>query len=291
MGESGTGKELVAGSIHKCGQRRNNRFVPVDCGAIPENLLENEFFGYEKGAFTGAQGAALGLIEFAKNGTFFLDEVCELPLHLQSKLLRGLQERKFRRVGGQQEMEADIRVIAATNRDIKKEVNEGRFRADLYYRLNVVQLILPPLRERKEDIPLLVDYFIKHLSRELNRPLPDVSSDALEILCAYPWTGNIRELQNVLKRALALCPENQINVGDLPEEMVATAGEFSQNGKQGLFYFKNQKVIEFEKEYLAKLLQKYDGDVSAAAQEALIPRGTFYRLMKKCGLDAKEFRK
>jgi len=264
--------------------------VPVDCGAIPDNLLENEFFGHEKGAYTGASSISMGLIEFAKGGTFFLDEVCELPFHLQAKLLRVLQERKFRRVGGQQEIEADVRIVAATNRDINQEVKEKRFRADLFYRLNVVQIKLPPLRDRREDIPQLVDYYVKRYSRELGRQVEGIEAEVMEVLRAQYWPGNVRELQNVLKRAIALCKNNLIGLADLPDEVITTAGERDNKPNEGFFELKEQSINAFEMKYLADLLKKNSGDVNAAANAAFIPRGTFYRLMKKHSLEAKIFR-
>ncbi len=288
-GESGTGKELVAKSIHKNSSRKKNRFVPVSCGAIPDNLLENEFFGHEKGSFTDAATKTIGLFEFANEGTLFLDEIGELPLIMQVKMLRVLQEKNFRRIGGRQEINIDVRIIAATNRDIEKEVIVKNFREDLYYRLNVVQIYLPPLRERKEDISLLVNYFLKRYSKELDKEINDVSSDIIEVFKSYAWPGNIRQLQNVIKRAMILSKSSIITLDDIPDQIIENAGEITAK-KKGLFGLRAIKIKEFEKEYISNLLLKYKGDVKIAVLEALVPCGTFYRLMKKNGIDANKFK-
>ncbi|MCB0311368.1 MAG: sigma-54-dependent Fis family transcriptional regulator, partial [Bdellovibrionales bacterium] len=201
-GESGTGKELVARAIHAGGNRKDAGFVPVNCGAIPENLIESELFGHKKGAFTGADSDHPGLFRQADRGTVFLDEIGELPLHMQSKLLRVLQEKTVRPVGGSHDLPIDVRIVAATNRNLKREVERGRFREDLYYRLNVINLMLPPLRERKDDIPLLVNSILKQLCHEKSYPV--VSPAAMQLLLEYDYPGNVRELENILERALVL---------------------------------------------------------------------------------------
>jgi len=268
--------------------------VPVDCGAIPEELLESEFFGHERGAFTGANARSLGLLEFAHEGTFFLDEVAELSPRLQVKLLRVLQERRIRRVGGREELPVDVRVVAATSRNLGEEIRHSRFREDLYYRINVARIEIPPLRERREDIPLLTAHFVQRYAAEMGRDVEDVDGEALEILSRYRWPGNVRELQNVLKRTLAMCQTGRLSVEDLPDEVVAAAGERGDAPAdatgEGFFDAREQRMAAFEREYLTRALRASGGDVSQAAREARIPRGTFYRLMSKHGLDAAAFR-
>lgn len=291
LGETGTGKELVARSIHTRSRRASQRFVPVDCGAIPESLLESEFFGHERGAFTGADARSLGLLEYAHQGTFFLDEIAELPGRLQTKLLRVLQERRIRRVGGKDEIGVDVRVVAATSRDLEEEMRERRFRRDLYYRVNVARIELPPLRERVEDIPLLVKHLADRFAPEMGRPNVQVDSEALEILRRYAWPGNVRELQNVIKRSLTVASDDCIGVDDLPDEVVTRSGESQGAGLQGGFFeLRAQRINAFEREYLTALLQTAHGDVSQAALGAELPRGTLYRLLKKHDLTPSDFR-
>jgi two-component system response regulator PilR (NtrC family) len=215
-GESGTGKEVVARAIHSGGDRRELPFVAVNCGAIPENLLESELFGHVRGAFTGAVQNKAGLFEVAQGGTVFLDEIAELPLALQVKLLRVVQERTYRRVGGTSDLRFDARVLTATNRDLQADVASGRFREDLYYRLNVIEISLPPLRERRDDIPLLVQHFVARYARELEKPTMDVSEAVMERLAGYDFPGNVRELENVIERAVALCRSERIEIDGLP---------------------------------------------------------------------------
>ena len=290
VGETGTGKELVARSIHKRSARKSGRFVPVDCGAIPEDLLESEFFGHERGAFTGAHTRSLGLLEFAHQGTFFLDEVGELSTRLQAKLLRVLQERKIRRVGGREEIPVDVRVVAATSRNLTEEIKQGRFREDLYYRINVARIDLPPLRDRREDIPLLVEHFVERHAAEMGRQVTGADPEVVEVLSRYHWPGNVRELQNVLKRSLAMSRQSILSVEDLPDEIVAAAGDKSGADNGGFFHVRAQRIAAFEREYLTTLLRASDGDVSQAARDAHIPRGTFYRLLKKRDIDPERFR-
>lgn len=289
-GETGTGKELVARSIHQHSSRHDKKFVPVDCGAIPEDLMESEFFGHERGAFTGANSRSLGLMEYADGGSFFLDEVGELSQRLQAKLLRVLQERKVRRVGGNEEIDVDVRVIAATARNLAEDVKTNRFRSDLYYRIDVARIELPPLRDRAEDVPVLTEHFASLYAREMGREALAVEPDALEVLANYSWPGNVRQLQNVIKRILAMTTNQLIKVQDLPDEIVATATNSEKTGPLGFFDRRQQSMAVFEKQYLSNLLHSYKGNIPAAAAAAQLPRGTLYRLLKNHGLSALDFR-
>jgi DNA-binding NtrC family response regulator len=288
-GETGTGKELAARAIHKRSPQAGARFVPVDCGAIPEHLMESEFFGHEKGSFTGADQRAIGLLEYADNGTLFLDEVGELPLRLQAKLLRALQEKSFRRVGGKSEIAVQLRVLAASNRDLEAMVEAGDFREDLYYRLNVVSLTLPPLREREGDIPLLVSHFLGSFAQEAERKVLAMDKQALEVLVHHPWPGNVRQLQNVLKRAVALTKGDSIEVNGLPEAIVLNARS-AESSPKGFFEERSRCIDQFESHYLQELLTSCGGNVVQAAQNAGLPRGTLYRLFRRNNLDPKAFR-
>jgi two-component system response regulator HydG len=290
VGETGTGKELVARSIHRRSSRAEGPFVPVDCGAIPESLVESEFFGHEKGAFTGADGRRIGLLEFADRGTFFLDELGELPLLMQAKLLRTLQERKIRRVGGHQEIDVDVRIVTATARNLDEMIRRQQFRQDLYYRINVVRIDLPPLRQRGDDIGLLAENMVLRYGREMGRSLKGLSPEAYQVLAQYRWPGNVRELQNVIRRGIALAKESTLELDDLPDEIVDVAGERRSTGAVGYFDVRDEHLAQFESRYLNDLLSRHHGDVRGASLEAKLPRGTFYRLMKKHGLDGASFR-
>lgn len=263
-GESGTGKELVAEAIHYASKRNSEAFIRVNCAAIPVNLLESELFGHEKGAFTGAIAKKMGKFELADKGTVFLDEIGELPLLMQAKLLRFLQDQTFERIGGTDVIKVDVRIIAATNRNLEELMKKGEFREDLYYRLNVLPVFLPPLRERKEDIPLLVDHFIKVISHKLNRKKLDITETALETLIEYNWPGNIRELQNVIERAINISESNLISYADLPGYIKKERPEplslinLSNNGE--LF-----PLERYEKEIIKKALKKY-GSFNAAGK-------------------------
>jgi two-component system response regulator PilR (NtrC family)/two-component system response regulator HydG len=289
-GETGTGKELVARAIHQHSRRKDGPFVPVDCGAIPDELMEREFFGHERGAFTGAQARSLGLLEFANHGTFFLDELTQLPTLLQAKLLRVLQERRIRRVGGTNETALDLRIVAASSLDLEEQVRKGSFRLDLFHRINVARIELPPLRDRNGDIALLAQSLVARYCREMQRSTLELSAEALEMLSGYAWPGNVRELQNLLKRSLTMANGTEITVEDLPEEIVARAGDSSVKAGKGFFALRETRLAAFEKDYLKRLLADCQGDVSSAAREAQLPRGTFYRLMKKHELDPAQFR-
>ncbi|WP_084222224.1 sigma-54-dependent transcriptional regulator [Thermodesulfobacterium hydrogeniphilum] len=223
-GESGTGKELIARAIYKHSLRKNKPFVVVDCTTIPENLLESELFGYEKGAFTGATEKKKGLIELANGGPLFLDEIGELPLNLQKKFLRFLQEKEIQRLGSLNKIKVDVRIISATNQDLERAVKEGAFREDLYWRLNVVRIHLPPLRERKEDIPLLVQHFLNKYAKENNKPIPNLEPEVMDALMSYDWPGNIRELAHVIERAVVLSPSGIISIKHLPRRIKEKSG-------------------------------------------------------------------
>jgi DNA-binding NtrC family response regulator len=285
-GESGTGKELVARSIHANSPRFNHPFVPVDCASLPETLLESELFGHEKGAFTGAYITRPGLFEYANGGTVFLDEVGELASNIQAKLLRVLQEHKVRRVGGREEIDVDIRIISASNRDLKAAVDAKDFREDLFYRLNVISIPLPPLRDRGNDIDLLVAYFLNQFGKSMIKPAARISDEAMVWLKQYGWPGNIRELQNVIERALSLCEGEVVLVSDLPEHI--------RNGETldptdpmelPLREARRHWLAPLEKEYLKKLLEKHNYNISQSARAAEIDRQTIYRLLKKYGIE------
>ena len=291
-GETGTGKELVARSTHVRSRRSAGPFVPVDCGAIPDTLMESELFGHERGAFTGADARRMGLVEFADGGTLFLDEVGELPLPLQAKLLRVLQERRIRRVGARQENAVDVRVVAATSRNLDQMVERGEFRRDLFYRINVVRIDLPPLRLRGDDIGLLAEFFANRAAQEMGRSIGGLSTDVYQVLRSYSWPGNVRELQNVVRRAIAMTRSAVAGVDDLPDDVVAAAGRAAGDAEAvGYFAQRAEHLARFERQYLTDLLTRHLGDVSAAAREARLPRGTLYRLMKGHGLDGAAFRR
>jgi DNA-binding NtrC family response regulator len=292
-GETGTGKELVARAIHARSRRAEGPFVPVDCGAIPDALIESELFGHERGAFTGADARRMGLVEFADGGTLFLDEVGELPLPLQAKLLRVLQERRVRRVGARQENPVDVRVVAATSREIDQMVQRGEFRRDLFYRINVVRVDLPPLRTRGDDIGLLAEHFANKAAHEMGRSVGGLSTDVYQVLKGYHWPGNVRELQNVVRRAIAMTRSPIAGIDDLPDDVVSAAGRTAGAEAEAVGFFAQRAdhVARFEKQFLTDLLARHLGDVSAAAREARLPRGTLYRLMKGHGLDGGQFRK
>ncbi|HEX7089797.1 MAG TPA: sigma-54 dependent transcriptional regulator [Longimicrobiales bacterium] len=297
-GESGTGKELIARGIHLNSRRADQAFVPVNCAAFPENLLESELFGHEKGAFTGADTQKRGLMEYASGGTFFLDEICEMSLELQAKLLRALQERKIRRLGGEAEIPVNIRVIAATNRDPEEAVAQGILRQDLYFRLNVVPVKVPPLRERKEDIPLLAQHFLRRYAEQYERdgatPLR-LTQDAIRVLTAYPWPGNVRQIQNVIERVVSLAaPGQEITAADLPDEIRGGDGAAPSPlafATHLPFHEAKEVAIEaFERAYLDALLARHGGNISQAAREAQIDRKTIHRLLKKHNIRARSDR-
>ena len=276
LGESGTGKELVARSIHFLGLRQNKPFVPVDCSGLVPTLIESELFGYVKGAFTGAQHARTGLLEAGNGGTVFLDEIGDLPLDLQSKLLRVLQEREVRPVGATERVRIDLRIIAATNRDLESATRTGGFRQDLYFRLNVVQIKLPPLRERKSDIPLLVSSFLEKFS-DPQRPIRTISEDAMRRLMAYDWPGNVRELENAVERALALGSGPILHIGDLPSNLQQNSTEKALESNE------LTTIEEMERRFILRALRETNGDKLAAARLLGIGKTTLYRKLKQYG--------
>ncbi|MDX2029478.1 MAG: sigma-54 dependent transcriptional regulator [Blastocatellia bacterium] len=273
IGESGTGKELVARAIHEMSPRKG-AFVPVNCAAIPAELVESELFGHLGGSFTGAKAARAGLFEAAEGGTLFLDEIGELPLTMQPKLLRALQEGAVRRVGSNAERPINVRVVAATNRELEKEVAEGRFREDLFWRLNVIRIKAPPLRERPLDIPLLVEHFLEKNCHALNREPLDVAPETLAILTAYSWPGNVRELENAIERATAFCSGALLTPGVLPER-VRTGGEatslIARSSAQNL------PLREMERDYILEILRRTEGNKKRAAEILGMDRKTLYR--------------
>ncbi len=285
QGETGTGKELVARTIHAHSLRRENPFVVVDCAALPENLLESELFGHEKGAFTGADRATRGLLELAHTGTLFLDEIAELSQSLQAKFLRALQEREFRRVGGEKPLPVDIRVISATNRDLRAEIAKKSFREELYYRLNVVTVHLPSLRDRKEDIPRLANHFLRHFAQQTQRQTTSLSPEALQLFLAYHWPGNVRELQNVIQHAVLLVEGDAVQLSDLPGYLRA---EFPR--ELSFQSVRERQAEAVERPFLVELLTRHQGNVSEAAAEANMTRKMIYRLARKFGIDVGQFR-
>jgi two-component system response regulator PilR (NtrC family) len=287
-GESGTGKEVVARAIHRGGERRDAPFVALNCGAIPENLIESELFGHVKGSFTGAVQNKAGLFEVALSGTVFLDEIAELGLQLQVKLLRVLQERVFRRVGGTTDVRFDARIVAATNRKLEDEVAAGRFREDLFYRLNVIEIPLPPLRERRDDIPLLVEHFVERFSRDLGKPVESVDADAMARLLDYHFPGNVRELENVIERAVALCRGPRISLDLLPPALVerraAPRGPRAPEKGANL----DELVSAYERGLLLDALRQTNGVKKRAAQRLGISFRSFRYRLEKLGLDTSE---
>src|ERR1035437_1080310 len=285
-GESGTGKELAARCIHSCSRRANEPFVAVDCAAIPDHLLESELFGYEKGAFTGADHRKRGLLELADGGTLVLDEIGEMSLNLQARLLRVLQERSFRHLGGEKLISVNIRLISSTNRDLEAGVRQDRFRSDLLFRLNVVNVQMPPLRERQGDVSLLCRHFLGVHARSLGQPAISLSPEAMEVLEHYNWPGNVRELENVIERAVVLNEDGLIGVADLPDFIVEGV-ESNEQALGGTAYksVRSSWIDSQGKQYFSELLARHKGNVSSAAREAEISRKSFYQLMKKFDLE------
>jgi nitrogen regulation protein NR(I) len=292
-GESGTGKELVAMALHQGSKRADKPFIKINCAAIPPTLIEAELFGHEKGAFTGAVTSKPGRFELADGGTLFLDEIGELPVELQVKLLRALQESTFERVGGIKTITVDVRLIAATNRDLEKAIEDGAFREDLYYRLNVVPIPLPALRERPEDIPLLVEHFLEKFNERLDRKVERLSEGALDALRAYSWPGNIRELENIIERTVLFSEGELIDKGDLPPDLVAKIGAVAVRppaegapdiGDASMKDIVRQATAELERDLIARALDETQGNVTHAARRLKISRKSLQIKMKDLGL-------
>lgn len=282
-GESGTGKELIARAVHIRSKRSEKPFIAINCGAIPLSLIENELFGHEKGAFTDAKEAQPGIFEQAEGGTLFLDEIGELPMDAQVKLLRVLEERKVTRIGGTKLIPVNVRMVAATNRDLEAEVKAGNFRLDLLYRLNVFTLELPPLRERKEDIPLLADFFIRKHNEALNLSIKSITPAAMDKLCVYDWPGNIRDLENAIQSAMILCLDDVIDISQLPArikgyEQVDAPVAFGDNSDI------REVNAQVEKELIQETLKKFGGNRTLTAEALNISRKTLFNKMKKYGL-------
>jgi two-component system response regulator HydG len=309
-GESGTGKELVAQSLHYNGPRKDNRFVAVNCSAIPESLMESEFFGHEKGAFTGADSRKLGKFQYAEGGTLFLDEIGEIPPSMQVKLLRVLQEKKFTPVGSNREIEMNVRIVAATNRPLEQMIKDGSFREDLFYRLNVLPVQLPPLRERKNDIEALSKYFVERFNARYKKTVKGLSEDAMNLLKSHKWPGNIRELENVMEHAFVLEAGDLIQVESLPEKIRSAElttldkpsakisledGMIPMEGDTLSFRLNVQKFDfqaskeEFEKQFLIGALKAFKGKINQTALHANIPKKTLLRKLEKYGITAKDY--
>jgi two-component system response regulator AtoC len=277
-GESGTGKELVARAIHSQSNRHSKPFIAVSCAALPESLLESELFGHEKGSFTGAYAQKKGKFEFAEGGTLFLDEIGEMSANIQVHLLRVLEEKEFTRVGGNEPIKVDVRVISATNKDLRKAIEKQEFREDLYYRLNVVNIELPPLRERKEDIPLLAEHFLNKFASENRKEVSGFSPEAMEFLLDYDWPGNIRELENAIERAIILAKDSIIVIDDLPQESLMLA--YPNTPKKS--------IKEVEKEHILNVLHQTGDNYSEAARILGISRMTLYNKAKEYGFDVRK---
>jgi len=290
-GESGTGKELVARSIHANSNRKNKPFVALNCGGLPEHLVESELFGHEKGAFTGANNSRAGLMEHAHTGTFLLDEIGELPMHLQVKFLRVLEERRIRRLGSNREVELDIRLISATNQNLETLVTESTFREDLFYRINTFIVHLPPLRERLGDIPILANHFLAHYAKQREDGPTRFSDSAMAMLEQHAWPGNVRELQHAVERAVTLASDDAVELEDLPENLgqAPRVGVRSQHFDQPFKDAKDNVIEEFERAYVANLLDAHNGNISRAAQHSGIDRRSLHRLLVKHEIDAKSF--
>ncbi|WP_029918193.1 sigma-54-dependent transcriptional regulator [Pelobacter seleniigenes] len=288
LGASGTGKELVAKAIHYNSSRKDKPFIAINCGAIPEDLLESELFGHVKGAFTSAVADKPGKFEVANGGTIFLDEIGDMPLHLQMKLLRVLQEHEIERIGSSRKIHLDVRLISATNVDLQLKVKEGRFREDLYYRLNVIPIHLPPLKERRGDIPQLARYFMEKICKEMNRPLIGIGVDALRAMEAYDWPGNVREMENIIERTVALTDSTEIGCSDLPSDIgkfqsqeLTITPKITANGID-----MNQVIADIERELIVQALDLGHGVKARAAELLNINRTTLVEKIKRLGVDA-----
>ena len=290
LGETGTGKELIARSIHDNSKRSDAPFLPIDCGAMPDQLLESELFGHERGAFTGAFTRKTGLLEAVQGGTVFLDEIATLSVELQVKLLRVIQERQLRRVGGTETLDIDMRLLSATNEDLDKAMAEGRFRQDLYYRLNVLTISLPPLRERAGDVPLLADHFVKELNEAATRKVDGIAPEAMKALVQYDWPGNVREIHNAIEGAFFLTDSGSITLASLPAAIATQAAVANTAGGDDGDTTLAAAKARFERDYLSGLLTATQGNVSRAAAQAGLHRTSFQRLLRKHDIQSEEYR-
>jgi two-component system nitrogen regulation response regulator NtrX len=281
-GDNGTGKELVAKAIHRKSLRADKSFIKVNCAAIPDELIESELFGHEKGSFTGAVNRRLGKFEVANKGTLFLDEVCDMSASAQAKVLRVLQEQQFERVGGNETITVDVRVISATNIDVKKAIDDGKFREDLYYRLNVIPIYVPALSERREDIPLLADYFLEKFSKEHGLGTKEISEEGIECLMGYHWPGNVREMKNIIERLSIMVPKDLIGADDIREHLESDDQDLSQS--RDLSSFKKARE-QFEREFIIEALRKNGKNISQTAQELGIERTNLHRKIKQYNID------
>lgn len=296
-GENGTGKELVARAIHYNSPRKSGAFVAVNCGAIPENLMESEFFGHEKGAFTGAIERKIGKFQLANNGTLFLDEIGELKPEMQVKILRALQEKKFTPVGSNREVKTNARIIAATNRNLEKMMETGEFREDLFYRLNVMPIFLPPLRERPDDIPVLATTFLQKFSKEHGKNISSIDSDCMEMMKKYRWPGNIRELENIIERAFIVESSSTMTKASLPDQIKTEIQASSSLGPQAISAkAKNTEALDFEvfkeqaeKDFIISALKANKGKINQTVAQANIPKNTLLRKIRKYGINVKDF--
>lgn len=297
QGESGTGKELIAKAIYLASSRRDKPFVAVNCAALPEPLLESELFGHEKGSFTGADRSTRGLLSQANNGTFFLDEIGDMPLSIQAKLLRALQDKQFYPVGSEKPLAVNVRIIVATNKNLEEEVAKGNFRLDLFYRLHVIPIHLPPLRERKEDIPLLADRFLKQISQQMKKKIKGITPEAMRKLMLYDWPGNVRELENTLEYAVAMTRHDMLTEDSILHTKGTTANSRQEdlatfgNGSKGPVKSYKSAKYEFEKGYLVHLLKLCGGKASEAAKLAGKSRTDFYELLRKHEIRIDDFRR
>ncbi len=281
LGKSGTGKELIAKALHYHSSRKDKIFLPINCGAISENLIESELFGHRKGSFTGAINDKDGLFKVADGGTLFLDEIGDLPLNLQVKLLRAIEDKEFLPVGGIKSIKSNVRIIAATNQNILEKINEGSFREDLFYRLNVVEIKLPSLNERKEDIPLLVNHFVEKYCNEMGKPILGVNNEAMKKLVDYSWRGNVRELENIIERSVIFCQEDKITVNNLSENVrgTKTVQEYPEPLKEA--------TLSFERTHILQIIKKYENNKEEAANALNIGLSSLYRKMELMGISTR----
>jgi two-component system nitrogen regulation response regulator NtrX len=290
-GESGSGKELVARAIHKASRRASGPFVEVNCAAIPQELIESELFGHEKGSFTGATGMKRGKFEVADHGTIFLDEIADMSLATQAKVLRVLEGQEFQRVGGTKTLRTDVRVVAASNRDLAEEIRKGAFREDLFYRLNVIPLEVPPLRDRKEDIPILVRYFLREFATEYGQKPKAIDAAALDLFVRYPWNGNVRELRNFIERMMIMVPGPAIIAADVPPPVSrplagrSSGAAFAVMGSLSSYAKLKEARAAFEKEFITRKLMENHGNVSKTADEIDVERSNLHRKIKALGID------